>query len=311
MRTSLLSTAVFVVACGSETPAPSPPRTPATTASSAAATSTPAPTTAVSVLSACPQARAVTTFTVLSRPGGRPDDLALAPDGSLWVSDPDNGTVWQLDNSGRVVRTVSDPNGPEGMVFRADGTMLLAEQKPNRIVTLPPPYTSTQPFVDIPNRSGRMGIDGLGVDDPSRRLLIPDSPHGVLDAVPLNGGTLVVLASGMSRPVSATTGPDGSVYVVDEGTTGLWRVPASGGSPMRVGSVSGLDDVVSSNGLLYGTAINAGTVLAIDPRTGESRTLVTSVQDAQGLAVLPDGRLALADSTRGIVVYVDRCGSGG
>jgi sugar lactone lactonase YvrE len=69
-----------------------------------------------------------------------------------------------------------------------------------------------------------------------------------------------------------------------------------------------LDDIVSVQGLLYVTDLDAHAVRAVDPASGAQRVVVAGVGEPQGLAVLPDGRLAVADSREGAVLAFPACG---
>lgn len=306
-RPALAAAAAALVAGCSSAPVPvAPPRSTATAAATAGATASAAASPAAARLDRCPAARPLAALPVLARPPLRPDDLAVAAEGGLWVSDPDGGHLARVDAGGRQVTRIEDPRGPEGVVVLGDGRLVLAEQRPNRLVTLRPPDPAVTGLVTLPPAGGRLGVDGIALDAARRRVLIPDSAAGALRALPLDGGPMVTLATGLGRAVGTAAAPDGSVYVAAEAAPGLLRVDPAG----RVGAVGrlgDLDDVVLAGGLLYVTALGAHAVLAVDPASGGDRTLATGLGEPQGLAVLGDGRLAAADSPSGLVVAVDPC----
>ena len=259
-------------------------------------------------LSTCPPSRPENALSVFARPGGAPDDLAPAADGGLWISDQPNGRITRLDATGAVVTRMVDPRGPEGIVPQPDGTLIVAEQGPDRVVVLRPPsalpVTVLARLQPVP---GRLGLDSIAADRGHNRLLIPDSARGALRAMPLGGGPLSTLATGLGRPVDALAGPDGFVYVAAENAPGLARVPPDGGEPVAVSSLDDLDDLVAAGALLYATDLADGTVRAVDPRSGETRVLVTGIAQPQGLARLADGRLAVSDAIRGLVLTFAAC----
>jgi sugar lactone lactonase YvrE len=299
-----------VLAACSSTAAPASLRTPSPVISTAApagvATAAPASSPPAAGLDHCPAPRPLGTLPVLARPSLRPDDLAVAAEGGLWVSDPDGGHLARLDAAGHRVVRVDDPRGPEGIGVLGDGRLVLAEQRPNRLVTLRPPDPAVTELLVLPPARGQLGVDGIALDPARRRLLIPDSAAGALRALPLDGGPMLTLATGLGRAVGTAAAPDGSVYVVAEASPGLLRVD-TGGGVHPVGRLADLDDVVVSDGLLYVTALGRHSVVAVDPAGGGDRTLATGLVEPQGLAVLPDGRLAAADSTSGLIVAVDHC----
>jgi sugar lactone lactonase YvrE len=302
----IAAVAAVLAACSSTAAPASTPGAASPAATSRAGSPAPASTPAAGGLDRCPAPRPLGTLPVLARPPLRPDDLAVAAEGGLWVSDPDGGHLARVDTAGHQVVRIDDPRGPEGIGVVGDGRLVLAEQKPNRLVTLRPPDPAVTELVSLPPARGQLGVDGIALDPARRRVLVPDSAAGSLRALPLDGGPMVTLATGLGRAVGAAPAPDGSVYVVAEASPGLLRVDAAGGVH-PVGRLGDLDDVVLGGGLLYVTALGAHSVLAVDPAGGGDRTLATGLGEPQGLALLPDGRLAAADSTSGLIVAVDRC----
>ena len=241
---------------------------------------------------------------VFARDLRAPDDLLVLADGTLWVSDPVHGTLRHLSASGRTLQTIVDPEAPEGIALVPGGRLVVAEQRVNRLVALRPPSAVRTALFELPSAGTAEGLDGIKYDAARARLLVPDSPHGTLLAF-REGHPSEVLAGGLGRAVDAVVGPDGAIYVTAEAKRGLLRI--EGGKGVQVGSFAQADDVVTANGLLYITLIDAGEVVAVDPATGAGRTLVTGIGAAQGLAVMPDGRLAIADSNRGEIALARGC----
>ncbi len=256
-------------------------------------------------LSGCPSARPVSAFPILARLSVTPDDLTIGPDGDVWVSATDDGQVLDLGVTGSIHQSFPDPNAPEGLIV-TDQLRLVAEQVPNRIVRLSADGTTTTLLV-LPDRTGLPGLDSLGIDAAHHRLLVPNSPEGTLLAVPLSLPTPIQLAANLGRPVSATVGPDGAIYVAAESPTGLLRVPPGGGAATPIGTLAQLDEVISAGGLLYTIGAADGTVRAVDPTTGTDRVLAAGGAHLQGLAALPDGRILVADSGPKTISAVAAC----
>jgi hypothetical protein len=279
------------------------------TSSATAVPATAAPATAAPVaatLSGCPAARSLSSFNG-AQFGVAVDDVALAPDGSVWVASETANVILHLDGALHTLRTVTDPRGPEGIIVVADGTLLVAEQNANRVARFDPRTGVFTTFLALTNRTANAGVDGLGIDNATSRLLVPDSPNGTLLAVPLSGGAATVLARGLGRPVAAWAEPDGSILVALENAPGIVRVDASG-RVTSIGHLDDLDEVIDYHGLLYVADLRGGTFRAVDPRTGNDRILVTGSPQPQGLLLRPDGRFLLADSTRQVIAVVPSCG---
>jgi hypothetical protein len=257
-------------------------------------------------LAGCPPTVSESALQILTRLDGDPDDISVAADGSLWVSDTDENAVIHLSNTGAVLGRIDDPNSPEGSVVLPDGRLVVADQADNRITMMMYPSGAPTKVLDIlPGAAGQVGVDGIGYDSVGGRLLAPDSPTGRLYAVSPDSGDATVLASGMGRIVDAALGPDGAIYVVGETARGLLRVPAAGGTAVQVGSLTDLDDLVALDGLLYVTDLG-GSVWAVDPSTGRQRELVTDAEAPQGLASV-NGRLLLVDEATRVVAWMVPC----
>jgi len=243
---------------------------------------------------------------VLARGLGAPDDLLALADGTMWVSDPPHGTLRHLSRDGRILQTIDDPQAPEGMVMLLDGRLIVAEQRRNRLVSLRPPDPTPTTVLTLPPAGAGLGVDGITYDPKGARILIPDSPHGTLLAWPVVGGPTTELARGLGRAVDAAVGPDGAIYVTAEAAAGLLRIKDGKTEPF--GGIVQADDVVSMGGLLYLTLIGSGEVVAFDPSTRAHRVLVGHIGAAQGLAVLTNGMLAIADSNEGSIAIAGACG---
>ena len=276
----------------------------ATTASPSLAAGSPTPS---DPLAGCGSTVRFSALPVLARLQNA-DDVGIAPDGSIWVSDA-TGELEHLSDAGLLLQRIADTRAPEGIVVRADGSLLVTEQKADRVVLLQPSQPSQlQTVLQLNLPAGRMGVDGLGYDPTIDAVLVPDSPNGTLIEKAVTGGTPTQLASGLGRPVGVALVEDGSFVVTAENATGLVRIPARGGAGSPVPGVSDADDVVMSGPLAYVTSLGGHQLLAVDLSTLRTRVLVSPVGSPQGLAQLPDGKLVLTDSTTGTIVTVPGCG---
>jgi streptogramin lyase len=234
-----------------------------------------------------------------------PDDLTVDPNGNVWVTVEVQGHILQYTPAGALRQDLPDGAGPEGIIV-TPGVTVVADQLQSRVDRLAPDGRLL-PFLKLPNPHHRLPVDGLGFDAGRQRLLVPNSPEGMLLASPLTSPSPRLLASGMGRPVAASVGPDGFLYVAAESKVGLVRVPSNGGVPRRVGQLTNLDEVVTAGRLLYTTGAGDGTVRAVDPATGSNSVLVTGGSQLQGLTALPDGRLLVISSATRTISVVSPC----
>jgi hypothetical protein len=303
-----LCAAASLAGCSGSAPAPSP--TAALASPRATGSPQPAPsvgTPAPPGLASCPTVPAAAAGLPVLWRGGQPDDLAVAPDGALWISDETDQVVRRIVG-GTATRTLRGLAAPEGVVPLPDGDVVVAEQGRQRITAVHPDGSLTV-LLTLPPAGNQLGVDGIGYDPRSERLLVPDSPHGTLLSLsPDRPGAAVTLATGLGRVVGVEPGTGGTgtwLAAEAEAPRGLLHLDA-GAAP--VGRLAQLDDVVLLGGLLYVTDLRGRSVHAVAPQTGADRTVADGFLEPQGLAALPDGTLAVADARGGVVRRITPCG---
>lgn len=241
--------------------------------------------------------------------GNRPDDLVFDKEGHLLFSNPHNGTVNRLNADGSVMVLLSGINAPEGLVVLSDGTLVIAEQGPNRILTLAPGARSPSVLRQLPGVPStaqcKDGIDGIALDATTNTLIIPDSPLGEVYRLSLDGKTLALLATGIVRPVGAAVDPQGNIYVTDECGNALWKI-TPGGQKTRIGGFGMLDDVsIDNNGMILVTDLDPAihALIRFNPATG-TRTILASKGyiEPQGLVLDQQGNIFVADDYANIIV---------
>jgi hypothetical protein len=233
-----------------------------------------------------------------------PDDIAIDDSGRLWVSAREADQLIGMSPDGSAVTVTTVTGGPEGVAV-AGSALYVAQQNVNAIEQVTPLRRNV---VTLPNHTTNAGIDGISVGTTSQSLLVPDSPNGTLLEVSLVGPPSPrVLASHLGRPVAATTGPAGVIFVANESSPGLVVVTAAG-AVTAIGGFTDLDEVVAYAGLLYVTELNRHDVVAVDPASGASRTLAVSLPAPQGLAVTADGTLEIVDGTTNTLYSLPACG---
>ena len=207
----------------------------------------------------------------------RPDDLAFDQQGHLLFSDFYNGTVSRLNADGSTTKIITGLAGPEGLVVLSNGTMIVAEQRTNRILTLAPRAKSLTVLRAIPGTPSsapcKDGIDGIALDPTTNTLIVPDSPTGDVYRLSLDGKKLTLIASGIVRPVGAVVDAQGTIYVADECGGAIVRITPDGMST-RITGFGKPDDVAfdhHGNLLLIDLLPSIHALIRIRQSTGKRR----------------------------------------
>ena len=281
---------IIVFGCASmASPASTPTSFPTATASS-----TPAPT-ATATQTLIPTIISNPRILVLAENLPEPDDLLLAPDGSIYISDVGDGTIRRYTQDGNPEVILSGLDEPEGMVILPDGSLVIAEQGGNRLVRYEFANKTLQPFLNLQNTTNQPGVDGLAYDAQTQTIIVPDSPNGTALRVSVDGQSVTQIASGFARPTGAWVEADGSILVVDENGNSLNRIHPDG----RIEKLADLpipDDVVEdTNGNIFVNTIGDNAIHLISAETPQDIILAGDIIDPQGIIFDNDGNLIVTD----------------
>jgi DNA-binding beta-propeller fold protein YncE len=240
---------------------------------------------------------------VVHRFATSPDDVAVDAANRIWVTAREANLLTTLNPDGSLVSTETVSGGPEGVTVDSSG-IYVAQQNLNAIAVVAPGMRTLLAF---PNRTGNAGIDGIAMGA-GGQLLVPDSPTGQLFSVaPQQPAAPKLVATGLGRPVDATTDAAGDIVVASESNPALVVLSANGGR-RTLGRFADLDEVVEHAGLLYVTELDRHDVVAVDPVSGASRPIAVNLPAPQGLAVTAAGTLEIVDATTNTLYSMPACG---
>jgi hypothetical protein len=272
-----------------------------------APTPTPSPTSSVPVsqlLSVCPKARRFSSLPVFAQLTDA-SYLAVAADGSVWATSESLGQVVHLSSTGAPMVTFNEQT-PEGVVALPNGHVLIAEQGQDLIIELDPSTTSVTTFLQLTPNPPQPQVSGLGLDAADGLVLVPDTAQSRLLTVPIAGGLPSVVTSGIGIPTDASVGP-GGVDISQATANGILTIPVGGGATKKFPEVSGLLGLAVKDLLIYVTMPSKHEVIAVNPATGHTYALITGVDHPQGIALLSDGQLLIADATSGTLAIAPTC----
>jgi DNA-binding beta-propeller fold protein YncE len=287
--------ALLVIMAGCQQGTVAPSQWPTSTASAQA-----------SALAACPSAAAPGGPQVVLKNLPAPEDLAFGLDARLLFSDITAGTVSALNADGSLERIVGGLSAPEGIVPRGlhygSGSILVAEQGRNRVVSIDLASHAISLWRAFPNRTGKDGIDGIGPELSNGDIVVPDSPNGVVWRVSGDGKTATQIASGMVRPVGAAVDPAGRIFIADEGGA-LWILdPAR----HRFATLPTPDDVlVSRQGHVFVNTLGDNAIHELDGQ-GHQVSVITGIQQPQGIALDSADNLYYTEFNSGRILRVVR-----
>jgi sugar lactone lactonase YvrE len=305
----LLFCLALLTACAGSTTPPSP--TPGPTRTVALPSNTPAATITVTPTPGSSNAAAPQHFTshVILQGVGRPDDLVFDRQGNVLFSDFYNGTISRVNKNGTATVLQRGLAGPEGLIVLANGTMIIAEQHTNRILTLAPGAQSPTVLRNLPGTPStaqcKDGVDGIAFDSTTNTVIVPDSPTGEVYSLSLDGKTLTRLASGIVRPVGAGVDNQGNIYVADECGAALWRISPSGKTTRIAGFGMPDDVVIDPHGNLLVTDLEPSihALIRMNPVTGKRETLASrGFIEPQGLIVAKNDTIYMSDDYANIIV---------
>ena len=229
---------------------------------------------------------------------GSPDDLVW--DGqTLLTSDLNQGTIGVVAR-GHVRTLVGHIREPEGIVPGPDGSLIVAEQKTNRVLEIKLPGGSRTTLATLPLPTGKTGVDGINADGPAA-VFVPDSARGRLYVLDLRSRKLSLVATGMSRPVAAIKWGS-AVVVADEYANTVWKI--TGHTRTRFAAVTLPDDFAVVSHHLIASSL-AGAVWEVAPHI-RLLSSAFSPSDPQGLVADGPDSVIVADQSRNTIYRLSR-----
>jgi DNA-binding beta-propeller fold protein YncE len=231
---------------------------------------------------------------------GKPDDIAVAPGGTVYISDESGGTLsaWSpaTGHATLVARALSHPEG----IVALDGALVVCEQGRNQLSRVDPSDGSVTLFRALSNSTGKLGVDGLAFDPTHPSIVVPDSPNGTLLRVSLDGAaaTPIRVASAsrppFMRPTGAFVRSDGGILVADEDGGDVVLVRTDGTPQTLLTGLDLPDDVLGDEvGDVYANTVGDGVLHRLRGTMHEE--LITGLEAPHGLAFDLDGNLLVTD----------------
>ncbi|WP_051670068.1 SMP-30/gluconolactonase/LRE family protein [Bryobacter aggregatus] len=151
----------------------------------------------------------------------QPNDLAIAPDETLYASDPNwqNGTgqIWHIDHKGQIKKVAGDMGTTNGIEVSPDGKRLYVNESVQRkiwVFDIQPDHTlqNKRLLIEFPD----FGFDGMRCDS-KENLYVTRHGKGTVAVVSQQGQVLREIDVLGKKPTNLTFGgPDGKTVYVTE-----------------------------------------------------------------------------------------------
>lgn len=246
--------------------------------------------------------------TVVRRLATALDNLAIAPDGTIYVSNMADNAVLAFDPATNELRTLTSGKVavPAGLKFEG-GTLFVADIFAFREVD-----TATGAVRDIHRMQASDMEYPFAVGLSARQVLLASWFTGSVQVLDRPGFKTAAMLHGFKAPSDAQFLADGSIAVAELATGNLLRLSGDGfkdRSTIATGLAGPVQMVLGRDGMLYVTEA-AGNLVRVDPRSGAKTVVADKLALPEGVAQTPWGSFVVAEAAARKLTEIDpRSGS--
>jgi sugar lactone lactonase YvrE len=239
--------------------------------------------------------------------------IAIAGDGTLYVSSPNTGTIYQIPPGGSPVAMIISGVTlvqPAGLALDGYGYLYVADAGTNQIVRIDVENGNQASALTLTGLSTPLASpEGLAVDD-SDNLYVADAANNRVveidlhTSVSLTNAATVLPVSGLtlSNPEAVTVNAAGGLTIADTGNSRLVELPLSG-SPYVITLIGATLNTPAGLTLLpTGDLLVSDTVAGLVQVTRSTSALTFNTPTLVGFIDSVDGDLALNVENTGTVV---------
>ena len=237
------------------------------------------------------------------------DNLAIAPDGTIYVSNMADNGIQAVNPATGAVRQLTRGAVAVPAGIKVDGNSLwVADVFTLRKVDLGSgAVTDVKRMHAVDNDMEYPFAVGLG----SKTMALASWFTGTVQLIDRASGKTTAMLHGFKAPYDAIPMDDGSLLVAEIATGSITR--ASGANfvdrqPLSTGLAGPVQMVLGPDGQLYVTEA-AGNVQRIDTKTGAKTQVATGLALPEGLAFTPWGSLVVAEAAAGRLTELDLAGN--
>ncbi len=129
----------------------------------------------------------------------------------------------------------------------------------------------------------------LGINPTNDALLVPSPSNGMISCLSTGGNTLTPIVKGLKHPVAAAVDTQGNFFVADDQDNLILAFNQSGTKLWQQPFLHPQDLIVDHDGYVVATVLGdkpgTGSLVRINPQTGASTTLVSTLTMPRGLTL--------------------------
>ena len=227
--------------------------------------------------------------------GAQPSGIAVAADGSIWVTNTTAGTVSRLDPTGtRVIQTIEGVGTSPTGIAVGSNAIWVADSGSQQIARIDPVTNTLVKEYPVGNAPSGMAADATG------QLWIADRLDGTLVRLDPATGLVTPFTIGLT-PIDVAFGA-GSVWVSDYDKGTVVRVdPGDGAVLARVSVGNGASALAATDQAVWVANRLDGTMSHIDPITNSVVAAPSVGGEPSGVAIGPDAVWVAVASTSELV----------
>jgi sugar lactone lactonase YvrE len=225
-------------------------------------------------------------FTTYATGFGLPVGLAMASNGTLYISDNNNGTILKVAPGGGTPTTYATGfSSPLALALDAAGFLYVADQGANQVVKVAPGGLSHTVLATS------ISPIGLALNAAGTILYATDNSAQELYSMPTAAPSTPTPLAPVSFPTGVAVGSDGTIYVSSSTTNSVRAVPLGGGSSTTYASGPSINFpyglAFDASGNLYISTFGGGTIQRVAPGGGTPSTYVSGLNQPYFLAFAP------------------------
>ena len=241
--------------------------------------------------------------TVITKITGGVDGLSVGPDGTIYGSSPSESSIFAIDPTTGARRDIVRGrfSSPAGLaMIEQDGAEILLVGDPWGFRNVNP---TTGEVTRVPTRGLRAG-GSSDIAVASDAIALSNVRLGVVQKLERGTEKVQFETKEIKTPYGVALLDDGAVAVADIVGKRIARVDATGVTTLA-GDFLGPVGLARDGATLLVADALAGTISRIDLKSGQKTEIAAGLKGPEGLAVMKDGRIAVAETGAGRLIALD------